>query len=148
MVRQSKRTGAVVLEAIICLPILVIAILAIVEMGLLSSNQAVVHAASAAGADVAVSLGCSLPTAGAVPSEIVDGVASVLSCQNITDYCIRVEHTIGPAPPYVLTFGVGASPPAATPPATRDYVCVSVCVDNSELTPNLLSSFCLDLENS
>lgn len=135
------------LEAIIGLPILAIALFAIVEFGLLSSNQAFVHAASRAGADAAVGLGCDLPVSGGVPAEIVDAVEMVLAARGITPSCIRVEHTIGPSPPYVLTRGTGDSVPTATPPGD-DYVCVSVCVENSELAPNMLASFCVDLEET
>ena len=135
------------LEAIIGLPILAIALFAIVEFGLLSSNQAFVHAASRAGADAAVGLGCDLPVSGGVPNEVVDAVEMVLAARGITVDSIRVEHTIGPSPPYVLTTGTNALPPTVTPP-TDDYVCVSVGVENTELAPNMLSSFCVDLDET
>ncbi len=141
----TNRNGVTTLEAILALPVLFIAILGIVELGFLSSNQMVVQAASRAGADAAAALGCDLPTDGPVPDVIVDAVSNVLACENVTASCIRVEHSLGDAPPYVLTEGGGAAPPAATPPTTRDYVCVSVCVENSELAPNLLRTFCIDL---
>lgn len=145
--RVEKRNGSVVLEAIVALPVLLIAVMAIVELGLLSSNQSVVHSASVAGADAAVALGCTLPTTGSVPSEIIEAVEGALACQNARATCIRVEHTIGRSPPHVLEMGTGASPPLASPPAS-DYVCVSVCVENTELAPNLLRTFCLNLQET
>jgi len=141
----TNRNGVTTLETIIALPVFLIAILAIVELGYLSSNQMIVQAASRAGADAAAALGCDLPTEGDVPTEIVTAVSSVLECKEAVASCIRVEHTLGDSPPYVLNYGSGAEPPAASPPTTRDYVCVSVCVENSELAPNLLRTFCIDL---
>ena len=111
------------------------------EFGLLSSNQSLVHAASRAGADAASGLRGDLSTDGTVPAEITDAVAKILAARGITDSCIRIEHTNGPAPPYVSVQGSGGGDPAATPPSD-DYVCVSVCVANSELAPNLLQLFC------
>ena len=149
MARQDvqKRSGAVVLEAIIALPILMIAVIAIVELGLLSSNQTLLHAATVAGADAAVNLGCALPTSGTVPDAIIDAVQAALECQGIAIACIRVEHTNGPDGPYVLESGLGASPPIAPVP-TSDYACVSVCVENTQLAPNMLAGLCVDLINS
>ena len=144
----ANRNGVTTLEAIIAVPILLIAILGIVELGFLSSNQMVVQAASRAGADAAAALGCDLPAEGDVPAEILSAVSNVLSCENVSAMCVRVEHTIGDTPPYVLIDGTGASPPAGTAPTTTDYVCVSVCVENSELAPNLLRTFCIDLEGT
>ncbi len=144
---MKKRTGAIVLELIVGLPVLIIALLAIVELGLLSSNQAMVHAASRAAADAAVSVGCDMPTDGEVPSEILDAVEKVLEARGMTASCVRVEHTNGPDPPYLLTNGDEASPPAAEP-LGDNYVCVSVCVENTELAPNLLEAFCVDLDDT
>lgn len=146
--QHRKSNGSVVLELIVCLPILVIGIMSIVELGLLSANQAVVQGASVVGADMAVSLACDLPTGGAVPNEIVDAVNIALSCQGSEATCIRVEHSLGPSPPYVLMYGSGVASPAAPPPSTSDYVCVSVCVENSDLAPNLLQTFCFNLDET
>jgi len=148
MQTNSRRNGVTVLETIIALPVLFIAILGIVELGMLSSNQMVVHSASRAGADMAASMGCDLPTAGAIPDEIFDAIESVLQCEGAVASCIRVEHSLGPAGPYVLSSGAGCEPPAGDAPADYDYVCVSVCVENTELAPNLLRTFCIDLEGT
>lgn len=142
--RPASRTGAVVLEAIIGLPILVIALMAIVEFGLLSANQAYVHASSRAGADAAAGIVRQLPASGPVPAEVDQAVSKVLGARGIAASWIRVEHTNGPAPPYALTSGNGGSTPTAAAP-TGDYVRVSVCVENTELAPNLLRGFSIDL---
>lgn len=147
MTQKTKRCGAIVLETIIALPILIIALFAIVEFGLLSSNQSLVHAASRAGADAAAGLRSGLPTSGAVPADVADAVAKILAVRGITASCIRVEHTNGPDAPYVLVTGTGGGDPAAAPPSDG-YVCISVCVENTELAPNLLEMFCLDLEDT
>ena len=145
MLPRTKRHAAVVLEAIIALPIAIIALFAIVQFGLLSSNQSLVHSASRSGADIGSSL--DLPTSGDVPTEIINAVSKTLAARGMTYSCIRVEHSNGPAPPYVLETGIGGEAPAAAPP-TEDYICVSVCVENTELAPNLLEAFCLDLEGT
>jgi|GEM_PF-4111604 len=144
---KPERCGAIVLEAIIALPILIIALFAIVEFGLLSSHQSLVHAAGRAGADAAASLRSSLPTDGVVPPEIADAVAKVLAARGITASCIRVEHTNGPDAPYLSVAGTGGGEPVAATPSD-DYVCVSVCVENTDLAPNLLELFCLDLDDT
>ena len=146
MDRSRKRSGAVVLEAIIGLPVLIIALMAIVEFGMLSSNQAIVHAASRAAADAAAAV--SLPTSGAVPTEISNAATKVLDARGIGITCVRVEHTadLGGSTTVLLS-GSGANNPTSPRP-TDAYVAVTVCVENTQLAPNLLSIFKLDLSGS
>ena len=100
---MRKQHGAVTLELIIGLPILIMALMAIVQFGLLSSNQAIVHSASRAGADAAT--GVALPTTGAVPAEILSAVNNVLAPSGVTASCVQVTHNIGDTPPYQLISG-------------------------------------------
>ncbi len=141
--RPNAPRGVTVLETIVALPVLFIAILAIVELGLLSRNQGLVQAASRAAADVASSL--ELPISNPMPPEIADAVDAILQCEGIESACIRVEHNTVKGGPYVLTTGTGGDPPPSPAPANDPYVRVSVCVENSQLAPNLLKSFCINL---
>ena len=143
---RGNRTGAVVLETIIGLPILVLALMAIIEFGLLSSRQAIVHAASRAGADAAAAYE-SLPAATPIPVEVTDAVDRVLAPMGIKADCIRLEHTVEGVPASVLVSGSGASAPSGPVPSS-DYVRLSVCIENTQLAPNLLSIFFLNLENT
>ena len=120
--------------------------MAIVVFGLLSSRQGIVHAASRAGADAAAAYE-SLPPTGPIPVEITDAIDNVLAPLGITPACIRVEHTVGGPPASVLVSGSGGTTPSAPTPSST-YVRVSVCIENTQLTPNLLSMFLLDLANT
>ncbi len=140
---KPQRRAVTVLELIIALPILVIGLMAVVELGLLAQNQSLVQRASRAGADAARTT--DLPTVGAVPAQVLDAIRATLECEGVRAKCVRVEHNQGPAPPYVLTDGSGDElPPGPVP--NFPYVRVSVCVANTDLAPNLLRTFCLDLE--
>lgn len=140
---RDPRRGAVVLEAILVLPVLLIGVLAIVELSLLTSNLSWVKRASRDGASAAARI--TLPTAGPPPPEVIDAVTAALAERGAAWAEIRVDHNVGPAPPYVLTTGPGRCPgPAAVPPG--EYVAVTVCVEESGLAPNLLQTYCFDLE--
>ena len=147
----------VVLELILALPPLLMVVMAIVEFGLLFSNEQVVEMASRAGTQVASEL-TPLPTTGAVPAPISNAVATELARIGITRYRIRLEHNVNPAaPPDALTtpvvlettFGTGPTTTPAVPAvgvtSGVTYVRVTVVVFTTDLTPNLMSNYCLDL---
>lgn len=141
---EDKRRGAVVLETLIVLPILLIAVLGIVQFSIMTSRLSWVKRASRDGADCATAVS-PLPLAGAVPPQVIDAVSAVLSEKNMTWTEIRLEHNVGPGGPYVLTAGGGPCP-APTMVPSQPYVMVTVCVEQSELAPNLLETMCFDLE--
>ncbi len=132
------------LETLLVIPILLIGVLAIVEFSTLTSRMSWVKRASRDGADIATSL--TLPLVGAVPADVEDAVTAALDEKGITWTEIRLEHNIGPSPPYVLTSGGGGScvGPANIP--RTEYVAITVCVEESQLAPNLLETFCFDLD--
>lgn len=145
--KSTPQRGAIVLEAVVGLPILIIAVIAIAEFGLLSSRQAVVHAASRAAADAAVRFHRQLSTSGTVPVVVVEAAENVLSARGIDYSSIRVEHMRTQLGTFVAELGTGAAQPPGSAPSS-DYVRVSVCVDNAELSPNLLRQFLFDLSES
>ena len=151
------RRAITTIEIILALPIFVLAVLAIVEFGLLFSHEQIVEMASRAGAQVASQLS-SIPVAGDVPVEVEDAVARELEQIGVSDYAIRLEHNINfsggsgaTMAPVVLTTSANSGPadcpdpPALTLSPNRRYVRVTVCVYSTSLSPNLLSSYGLDM---
>ncbi len=131
------------LETLLVIPIALIAVLAIVELATLTSGMTFVKRASREAADVATAL--PLPLTGPVPPQVLDAVDASLAEHSVTWTEVRLEHNIGPAPPYVLVSGPGTNcaPPTARP--NTPWVMVTVCVEQSQLAPNLLQTFCFDL---
>lgn len=166
-VRASRVRGAAVLELILVLPLMLIALMAIVEFGLLYSNEQNVEMSSRAGVQVASRLTTISSTNGdPVPTDVVTAVAAELAKIGVIDYRIRLEHNIDfetdPLPtlatPVVLTTTSTdgptscPDPPAITLSPNRRYVRVTVCVYSSAptatttgLTPNLLETFGIDM---
>lgn len=158
------RSGAATLELILGVPFLVIAVMALVEFGLLYSNTQLVEMASRSGAQVASRL-ASLSDAdgGPAPVAVVEAVNAELAKLGITARQVTLEHNVDPAvlsntPGDVVTLRspggmlcpdpLEPAPPGPTAngPA-RPYVRVTVCVATTDVTPNLLSVFCVDLSN-
>ena len=156
--KPVPRRGVVMLELILALPLLIIVVMAIVEFGLLFSNEQVVAMASRAGTQVASEL-TTIPSAGAVPVTVETAVARELARIGVTRYRIRLEHNADFTPPPLTMTAVvltttsaggptgGAAPSAITLTPDRRYVRVTVYVWTTDLTPNLLSTFCVDLSN-
>ncbi len=155
---RHPRRAVVVLEMILALPLLVIVVMAIVEFGLLFSNEQIVEMASRAGTQVASKL-ATIPSSGAVPIEVETAVARELARIGVTRYRIRLEHNVnfavpsGTMTPVVLTTTSAGGPTSGPTPSpitltpNRRYVRVTVYVWTTDLTPNLLGTFCVDLSN-
>ena len=155
---RSRRRGVVTLEIILVLPIFLIVLMAIVEFGLLFSNEQMVESASRAGTQVASRL-LVFPASGAVPAEVETAVSRELAKIGVTNYRIRMEHNIDLAAPLltmapvVLTTTTAGgptsvpSPPAIALSPNRPYVRVTVYVWTTHLTPNLLDMYGVDLSN-
>ena len=156
--RLFSRRAIVVLELILALPIVLMLVMAIVEFGMLFSNEQVVAMASRAGSQVASDLSV-IPSAGAVPVSVETAVARELARIGVTRYRIRLEHNVDFSPPpltmapvVLMTTSVGgptggAAPFAVTLTPSRRYVRVTVYVRTTDLTPNLLSAYVVDLSN-
>jgi Flp pilus assembly protein TadG len=157
---KQGRGGAAVLELLLVMPILIIAIMAIVEFGLLYSNQQNVEMASRAGVQIASRLTTlSIVNNDPVPASVVTAVADELEKIGVTDYRIILEHNIdfttnpsGTITPVELVSATAGAPANCLPTSTiamspnRRYVRVTVCINTTDLTPNLLQTFGFDLD--
>jgi Flp pilus assembly protein TadG len=161
---RRKRSGAVVLEILLALPFVLIALLAIIEFGLLWSNMQGVEMAARSGAQVATRFP-TLPNGGNVPADVLDAVADELARIGVTDFRVQLTHNVAytpnPAigPVVTLDSAVGSglssvpSPPAVSLSPNRMYVQITVFVNTvggsspTGLAPNLLKVFGVDLEN-
>lgn len=161
-------SGAVILEVILAMPLLMIALLAIVEFGVMLVNLQYLEFASRTGAQVASQLNQSdfyspvLPNPPVFPAAIAVAVNTQLNQATpnavppLTSSSILLEHSVPLSGPGVagsavevsngvpVTSADVAEPPVPAPPAYR-YVRVTVFVDADELTPNLLAAFGFDL---
>lgn len=147
---RRARAGSEIVELVLTLPVLILIGLGIVSFGLFFSNRQQVALASRVGAEEA-SQTASLPTSGDVPQNILDAITRQLESSSIKVYGVRVEHNVTAGGPYVLeSSGAGASPCGPTEtfdpdpayaPLLGKYVRVTVCVEMTELMPNLLARF-------
>lgn len=148
---RPNRDGVSLLEIILGLPILLILLLAVVQFGLLQSNQQALHLASRQAGLVAAEL--ALPSGGSVPNEVVEVVNVVLREHGVLSPTedvrafggVRIDHSVDATDddsiPFVLKSGEhAASPPPTIYPPTP-YVQVTVSLEATRLTPNTLTFF-------
>lgn len=149
---RLRRAGAITLELIIMLPVWLIMLGAIVQFGLLIGNRQQVALASRVGAEEASRT--SLPSGGGVPLNVVHVVEQQLQGSGIDQCKITLEHNVvpptppAPAAPVVLSSGdcgCPTTPPATPLPPQGEYVRVTVYVPATQLAPNVLKIFGLDL---
>ena len=147
------RHGAVTLELILTLPIWLIFLLAVIEFGQILANQQQVALASRVGVEEA-SQTADLPLRDGrpVPDNVIDAIDQQLASSGISACRVILEHNVVPTAPSGITTPVTASsgtcrhdPPAAELPPARQYVRVTVAVPLTELTPDLLGVFGLDI---
>lgn len=157
--KSQRRLAVVTLEVILVLPVFLIALMAVVEFGLLMSNEQYVDEASRAGAQVASQLNTiSQINNGPVPADVLTAVARELDKIGVANYSVRLEHNInfagitpvvGPVVELNSAVGTGPTncpdPPAVALVPNRPYVRVTVCVRTTELTPNLLVTYGFDV---
>lgn len=144
--RLGRRRGAVTLELILVLPIWLMGLLAIIEFGALQGNQQQVALASRVGAEEAAQTPNLAMYTGVVPTNITSAITNQLTSSGISWCKVIVEHNVGG--PTTLTSGTcDCDPPTTTLPPTGRYVRVTVCVPITQLVPNLLGSFGLDLSD-
>ncbi len=139
--------------------------MAVVELGILVSNQQPLEMATRAGALTATQT--TLPTTGSVPNDVLNSISRELAnagidmFQAINDGLITITlvHNVDPSspddldPPARLVTGTLICPEPALPPPPdpdlsiygRRYVRVNVCIRSDLLTPNLLKTYCLDI---
>jgi hypothetical protein len=142
-----RRRGAIIVELLIALPVLVILLLAALEFGVMLANFQQISLASRDGALVA-SETTDLDTAVAVPPEVVDVVVRQLASSGMSPCRIRLEHNVGGAPMVLLEPPVGGcdcDPGMLAMPPSRTYVRLTVCVDLEQAAPNCIQQFGFDL---
>lgn len=148
--KMPRRNGSSLLEIILGLPILLILLLAVVQFGLLQSNQQALHLASRQAALVAAEL--PLPQSGPVPTEVVDAVNVVLREHGVlgsnetilTLGGVRIDHSADAPVGSWLESGVNPVDPPPTTYPPREFVQVTVSVEATRLAPNTLAFFGID----
>lgn len=142
----ARREGALTLELILVLPMLLVMILAVVQFGQYLANiQQLAFAARIGGEEAAITQ--SLPTTegGPVPLSVINAIDQQLLAAGIVHRMIVLEHNVGGHQTSLVTPS-GAEPPpklAAVPPG--QYVRVVIIVPKSEVMPNLLKTLGLNL---
>jgi Flp pilus assembly protein TadG len=141
---RKTRRGAVVLELILALPILVLLILAIVQFGVFHARMQQVALACRVGAEEASqTTGLSTTNGDPVPPNVRDAIDHQLNSSGIDRCRVRLEHNVGGNVVVLGSPTTGACdcgptslPSAPFPPTT--YVRLTVCVPMGELMPNCL----------
>lgn len=146
--KRRRARGAVTLELILILPIWIIFLLAMIEFGLLLTGQQQVALASRVGAEEASQTAMLSTIDGdQVPANVLEAVNQQLASSGIS-YCkVILQHNLvydapGPVPvPVTLASSTGqcdCDPPSRPLPPRREYTRLTLFVELTELTPNLL----------
>jgi Flp pilus assembly protein TadG len=146
-IRRTARRGAVILELIVAIPILVIALLVVVQFGLIMANLKQVALASREGAKIAAeTAGLSTATTAAAAVAIRSAVDARLESAGFGSAAsqgVTLRHNVGGGG--VATDGTCSDPTTPTLPAGS--VRVTICVELTKLTPNLLQTFGFDISS-
>ncbi len=153
--RRTKRRGASLLEFIIGLPIVLILLLAVMQFGLLQTNQQTLKMASRAGALVAANM--QIDGSESVPDpEIVNAIDEVLyrggilsSGESIVGVGeVQLNYNVyDPDTDTAISDEIYFISPCDPPPTTYPnyhYVQVTICIPAMRLTPNAMACFGID----
>ena len=141
---RQRRSGAVTIEFLVVLPVLLLSLLAAVQFGYYFQRVDQVMLASRIGAEQA-SQTLGLPASGAVPTNIADTINRQLASSGIVTAAIIVEHnTTGPEQTLRTNY-LPNSIPEPTSPLPASCVRVTVCVPLTSLMPNALANFGFDV---
>lgn len=150
---RGTRGGAVTLEFIIALPVLLIMLLAVVQFGMFFSGLQQVSLASRVGAEAAAETNLTgLTSADSIPGPILTAINAQLGSSASSACKVYLEHNVdGSEEELQEPSGSGC---ACTPPVTGlpldaangvYSVRVTVCVPMTELTPNCLELLGFDI---
>lgn len=154
----SARRAAIVLELLLALPLFVIALLAVIEFGVLYANLQQLAFACRVGA-LEASQTANLPNENPgvpVPANIEEAITNQLSLSGIRPCAIILEHNTnmgGMEQTLRTDFDndndsnndcPSCSEPSSAIPANS--VRVTICVQMGELAPNVLRTFGLDID--
>jgi hypothetical protein len=138
-----RRRGVVTFELIVTLPILIIFLAAVIEFGLILANAKQVSLASRAGAKIAAESPAPFgPGTLAAIRAAVDRQLETAGFGPNASVGISLQHSISYGGATPQTSGDCSSPGSPSLPTGGDgAVRVTVCVELSKLTPDLLSTF-------
>ena len=132
------RSGVAVFEFVVFAPVLLICLLAIVEFGLVFANIQTVELASRTATRAAAEAIQADVTSGAALAGVRSVADQVLATGGLVSDGVVLEHTIGGGSGS-FTSGTGTAPGVPAIPA--EAVRVTVSLNLSQLTPDLLSTF-------
>lgn len=145
---RHRRAG-VVLELLLSFPILLIAFLAAIQFGMLFSKIQQLALASRIGALAAAQSIALTPVNGPVPLSILQPITRQMNLISASPYGVLIEHNATnpqPVTPVLLASGTPACTQPTTPlPTSGRYVRVTVCVKVTQIAPDLLGMFGLDI---
>lgn len=142
---RQGRQGAIVLELLLCLPVWLIGLLAIVEFGELVIRLQQVALASRVGTEVASQLPTLSPSDGdPVPLDVLDAISNQMQTAKMAECKVYLQHNVGvgAGPPVTLVSGTCTvpEPPLPSPLPPGRFVRVTVCAEATQLAPNLLKT--------
>jgi hypothetical protein len=151
--RSARRLGgSAAVDLVLSLPILVLFSLAVVQFGIFFINQEQVALAAREGAkEAARTASLSTTNGDPVPANVVLAVAQQLESSGIVHCRIRLEHNVG-GPQVALVSPM--MPCDCEPdenlvsPPPEEYVRLTVCVELTELMPDLMTYFGFDVAAS
>lgn len=139
---RQRLSGVTYLELILALPVIFIFLLAVIEFGLIFANLKYVPAASRAGAKVYAETPTAALTNPATLTAVQNAVNDALSPGSMTACRVILQHNVGGVG--LIQSGTCVCPPPTTPAMpvlAGGSVRVTVCVEVSQITPNLLAGF-------
>ena len=152
-VLRRRRNGAVTLEFILALPVLLIVLFGVVEFGMYFAGMQQVALACRVGTEAGSQTDLSTTTDGdPVPVDVLNAILQQLNSAGISACEVILEHDVqGPEQTLVSTFSpcicaAPATPLPVSPGAGGSSVRVTVCVPMTELAPNCLATFGFDFE--
>ena len=142
-----QRRAGVVLELLLSFPILLAAFLASIQFGMLFSKNQQLAIASRIGALVAAQTAGLPAVDGPVPPSILQPIARQMNLVSVPTFGVLIEHnTTNPMVPVLLASGSPACTQPITPlPTSGRFVRVTVCVKVTDIAPDLLGFFGLDI---
>lgn len=158
---QSRRRGVVIVELLIWLPVLMTALMAVVEFAIMQQVNQQVALASRYGAKIAAEVTRAFATSpnlsnvnqSATVNNLQSRIDTFLANAGLTASCeVRLEHNacvnnpsqVDTATPCNCSTGPAMLPPGE-PPSGEAYVRVTVCVPLSGNVPNVLSTLGFDI---
>jgi hypothetical protein len=143
---RSARAGTIAMELLLNLPIWLIVLLGVIEVGEMLFSAQQVSLASRVGAEEA-SHAASLASAGEVPVRVLDVIGRQLAASGMSASKVALEHNAGKVPA-VLIWGDGRGGPPRTPlPGHGQYVRVTVTARMNGLVPRLFRCVGLDFSS-